>query len=301
MHPVQSFSTTASGWVVLVHGGAGLRSPDPAAAEAGCRAAADAAAELLERGGAALDAVQCAVERLEADPQFNAGTGGSLTESGELELDASLMDGQSARFGAVCALPPFEHPIAIARAVLEEGRHVLYAAQGAAEFALQRGFEPAAPGRMITEAARRRLERARRSGSPGGMTGTVGAVALCARGTLAAATSTGGTSGKRRGRVGDSPIPGAGTFASELGAASATGHGEGILRVGLTREVLERLRAGHSAEQAVSRAVAEMRSKVGSLGGVILVTADHKLAWARSTEAMTWAAAWQGGGSAAGS
>ncbi|MBX3251780.1 MAG: isoaspartyl peptidase/L-asparaginase, partial [Myxococcales bacterium] len=257
--------------VLVVHGGAGRVDPSVRAAHvAGCERAAAAGFEVLRGGGSALDAVQRAVQVLEDDPLYNAGTGGSLTRAGTLELDAALMDGASLRAGAVCALPPFPSPIAIARRVLEDGQHVLLAAEGAAAFAREQGF--ATSDAMITDKARERLERWRAGQvGEGWAGGTVGAVACDGRGHVAAATSTGGTVGKRPGRVGDSPILGAGTWADdETGACSATGVGEAILRVGLARVACEG--AATDAQAAVERALARLEARVGGEAGLILVT-----------------------------
>lgn len=292
-----SWGMATSGFCLLVHGGAGRRPADErVAGRAGCARAAKRAAEVLVAGGSALDAVQLAVELLEDDPSFNAGTGGALTEDGTLELDASIMSGMDLLAGAVCSLPPFQHPIAIARAVLEERRHVLYAGAGAAAFAQRAGFVPAAPDSMITAGARAQLERwleARANASGGG---TVGAVARDRQGRLAAATSTGGIVGKRPGRVGDSPVIGAGTYADDRsGAASATGVGEGILRIGLCGRIVASMGRGESAEAATAEAIATLAERIGVDAGVIALHTDGRLGWARSTESMAWAAVWNGG------
>jgi beta-aspartyl-peptidase (threonine type) len=286
---------------VIVHGGAGEVPDDRVARHvAGCRAAAEAAAEILKRSGSALDAVQVAVCMLEDDPVFNAGTGACLTSEGSIELDAAIMDGTELRFGGVCALGPFEHPIAIARAVLDEGQHVLYAAAGAEAFARAHGFSPVALEKLVTEAAREKLASALEAGIPSSWAGgTVGAVARDRRGAVAAATSTGGMSGKRPGRIGDSAIPGAGTYADDrTGAASATGHGEGILRVTLTAQVAHALGAGLSAEAAGSAAISSLLERTGSTGGVIVVDCAGRLGFARTTRTMSWAAVWDGGADA---
>lgn len=290
-----SFAWAAEGgaWALLVHGGAGnTLGTDAPGHVAGVTRAAAAGAEVLREGGSALDAVGRAVVLLEDDPVFNAGTGACLDEDGLITLDASIMEGASLRAGAVCALPPFRNPIAIARAVLEDGRHVMYAGEGAARFAVARGFEATTSEAMTTAAARAQWESARRAAAPSGVQGTVGAVAIDVRGHVAAATSTGGTAGKRAGRVGDSPVLGAGTYADdEAGAASATGGGEGILRVGLTRGVVEALRRGAPPEQASREGIARLRSRVAGNGGLIVVDRAGRLAWARGTPSMAWAAA----------
>jgi beta-aspartyl-peptidase (threonine type) len=296
---VYSWSAAISGWAVLIHGGAGRVPAERREAHAaGCRAAAERAAELLGAGGSALDAAQCAVEVLEGDPSFNAGTGGSLTCEAQLEFDAAVMDGSDLSAGAVCSLPPFEHPVAVARAVLAEGLHVMYAGEGAARFAQRAGFVPADATAMITEAARERLRRARDAGKAQTWAGdTVGAVTVDAQGNLAAATSTGGSVGKHPGRVGDSPLIGVGTYAdNEAGAASATGEGEAIMRVALCSRALSLVRAGGDPESAVCRSIAEMKQRVAGTGGLIPLAPDGRMALARNTETMSWAAQWRDGG-----
>jgi beta-aspartyl-peptidase (threonine type) len=281
---------------VIVHGGAGRAdASDLDARRAACAAAAQAAAELLERGGSALDAVQRAVEILEDAPELNAGTGGALTEDGTLELDAAIMEGSGLRAGAVCALPPFQHPIAIARSVLEEGRHVLLAAEGARAFALSHGHTPAHAHAMITARAQRDLAEVLEKRAAPAQTGTVGAVARDTHGQLAAATSTGGITGQRRGRIGDSPILGAGTYADDTrGAISCTGEGEGFMRMTMASRVLAYMQAGEPPDRAAARALAELEAKLGKIGGMILVAPSGELAWARSTAQMPCAWAWNG-------
>jgi beta-aspartyl-peptidase (threonine type) len=280
--------------VVVVHGGAGDVPADrqPWHVE-GVKRAATVGSAVLEAGGSALDAVQRAVETLEDDPLFNAGTGACLTEAGTIELDACIMEGTALRAGAVTVLPPFLHPVAVARAVLEEGRHVLYAGEGAAAFARAHGFSPATLERMRTPQAeeRLRLTLAGRAG-PGWAGGTVGAVAIDARGHVAAATSTGGTVGKRPGRVGDTPLVGCGTYADDdAGACSATGIGETIMRATLARAAVDLLRAGVPAAEAARAAIATFERRVGGSGGIILVGRDGSVGVAHNTETMTFAIA----------
>ncbi len=302
-----SWTADGGAWAVLVHGGAGEVAASHVAPHMdGCRAAALAAAEVLRRGGSALDAVERAVLLLEDNPCFNAGTGACLNAEGLLQLDAAIMEGSQLRAGGVCALPPFTHPIAIARAVLEDGRHVLYAEDGARRFALEHGFTPASAEAMTTPFARERWAAARAkaggdeddanevptANGAGSTAGTVGAVARDARGTVAAATSTGGQVNKRVGRVGDSPILGAGTYADdEAGACSATGHGEAALRVCLAKGAIELLRSRAHPEKAARAAIRSMGSRVGGSGGVILVDTFGRLGLAYNTKSMVWAAA----------
>jgi L-asparaginase / beta-aspartyl-peptidase len=291
-----SWGAAASGFCVLVHGGAGARAPGELGGDRqGCRAAADAGAAILRAGGSSLDAVQRAVEILEDDPRFNAATGGALTVNGRLELDAAIMDGRELRAGAVCCLPPYRHPIAIARAVLEQGRHLLYAGTGADAFARRCGFLPVLDDSMITVGAREEWQRAATRAAANESGGTVGAVARDRHGHVAAATSTGGIAGKQHGRVGDSPIVGAGTYADDLaGAASATGYGEGILRMAVGARAMHALLAGQSPQAAASAVMAQLGARIGTEAGLILVARDGRLGWARSSPNMPWAAVWDG-------
>jgi beta-aspartyl-peptidase (threonine type) len=289
-----SWGHAEGAWSILVHGGAGEVDPARIPAHvAGCRRAADAGAEVLRAGGSALDAVQRAVTALEDDPSFNAGTGACLNADGEIELDASIMEGASLRAGAVCALPPFKNPIGIARAVLEDGRHVLYADRGAERFALQHGFVRAASAEMTTERARATFEKARaKQATEGWAGGTVGAVARDSSGHVAAATSTGGRVNKAVGRVGDSPILGAGNYADdEGGACSNTGDGEAVMRVCLAKAAIDWLRAGQDPHEAARAAIELLGRRAKGAGGIILVDCHGRLGLARNTHTMTWAAA----------
>jgi beta-aspartyl-peptidase (threonine type) len=268
---------------ILVHGGAGAAHPDDdaAASAAGCLAAAKAGHAILLAGGSALDAVEAAVRVLEDDPTTNAGTGAVLNDAGEVELDASIMDGDSLAAGAVAGVRTVKNPVSLARAVMEHTRHVLLAGPGADAFARSRGIPAIEPSSLVTPRARRRWE-ARRQDTHG----TVGAVARDAKGRLAAATSTGGTNGKLPGRVGDSPLIGCGTCAdSRLGAASATGLGETIIRLTLTRRLLDLLDRGQAPGSALDACLAEVLRLQGE-AGLILVTPSGLLAWARTTARM---------------
>lgn len=242
---------------LLVHGGAGdwpaeLQAP----AAAGCARAADAGWAVLTAGGAALDAVQAAVVALEDDPLFNAGVGASLTAGGMVEMDASLMDGAARRGAGVAGVTTIRNPVRLARCVLDDGRHVLIAGAGAEQLGRRRGLPTLPPEALVTAAQRRRW-----SLHAGGQPGTVGCVAVDTAGHLAAATSTGGLRGKLPGRIGDSAVIGAGTYADDAaGAASATGTGEAILVAGLARAAVDGVRAGRhpaAVAAAVLRALAE--------------------------------------------
>jgi beta-aspartyl-peptidase (threonine type) len=266
---------------IVVHGGAGtLEAERVPRAQAGCHAAAARGLAVLAAGGSALDAVQAAVRVLEDEPGFNAGVGAALTRNGTVEQDAAIMDGATLRVGAVGAVPNLRQPVDLARAVLEDGEHVLLVGEAAWAFARERGIAPARPEELITERALRKLAALRdRSG------GTVGACAIDAHGHVAAATSTGGMTGKRPGRVGDTPLPGCGTYADDRGgAASATGTGELIIRVTLTRVLVDHLRAGRPAPEAARLAIAELVERVGGDAGVICVDGSGGIGIARSSE-----------------
>ncbi len=280
--------------VVVVHGGAGDVDEErrPAHVEGAKRAAAEGLAVLIA-GGSALEAAARAVEVMEDDPLFNAGTGGCLTRDGTLELDASVMEGTARRAGAVTVLPPFLNPVRIALEVMREGKHVLYAAEGAAAFARERGFEPVDPERMITARSRERLRKHLEGQvGEGWAGGTVGAVACDADGRVAAATSTGGTVGKRSGRVGDTPILGAGTYADDAGGAcSATGIGETIMRACLARAAVDLMAAGMPADEAARRAVAVFAERFAGSGGIVVVDRLGRPGMAWNTRTMTHAVA----------
>ncbi len=286
-------------YCVLVHGGAGaIDDADIPEHVAGCEEAAARALAVLAAGGSALDAVELAVSVLEDNPRFNAGTGGSLNEDGDLELDASIMSSDG-RAGAVACLPPFAHPISIARRVLESGEHVLFVSEGAARFARAEGFAPSTGDAMITERARARLVRAQGDGvrtsrraleSDGNLDAdgnTVGAVAFDTHGAFAAATSTGGTTNKRKGRVGDSPILGAGNYAGTLGAASATGDGEAFMRHLATKTVLDRIDRT-PLDHTLAEVLVELETQYRGYGGLIALGKTAG-AIARTTPTMPWA------------
>jgi beta-aspartyl-peptidase (threonine type) len=257
---------------IIVHGGAGdVASDRHDRLRAGVRAGAEAGHAILEAGGSALDAVVAAVRVLEDDPEFNAGTGSALTRDATIETDASVMDGRDQRVGAVAAVPDLGCAITLARAVLDAGEHAILAGPAAWRFAAEVGIAPAAPGSLITERARQRLAAWLGSSSAPSSGGTVGAVARDRDGRFAAATSTGGIVGKRAGRVGDSPIAGAGTWADRDVAVSTTGDGEAILRVALARGVATRCAAGMTLRDAAHEALAELARITGGSAGLIAI------------------------------
>jgi beta-aspartyl-peptidase (threonine type) len=274
---------------IAVHGGAGALSPadltpdNERAYRHGLEQALRAGFEVLSKGGASLDAVVAAVQVLEDDPLFNAGRGAVLNAGGVAELDASLMDGRDLRAGAVAGLRHVRSPIALARRVMDHSPHVMLAGPGAEEFALEQGMAPVANSHFVTERRRRELERFLQGVAASGdesLMGTVGAVALDADGNLAAATSTGGTTGKRWGRVGDSPLIGAGTYAAnDCCAVSATGHGEYFIRAAVAHEIASLMRyRGLGVVEAADEVVMGQLVKLGGSGGVIAVGRDGRIA-----------------------
>ncbi len=240
-------------WSLAIHGGAGTITPENLTPElreqyeAALQEALDAGSAVLKDGGSAMDAVKAAIVPLEDNPLFNAGRGAVFTWEGENELDASIMDGRDRSAGAVTGVKSIKNPILLADAVRTESRHVFLSGAGAEEFAAAHSLETAPPEWFATEKRREALERMKaRELSALDVDhkfGTVGAVALDLNGNLAAGTSTGGMTGKRWGRIGDSPMIGAGTYADDRSCAvSATGWGEYFIRVGVAQEICTRLR-----------------------------------------------------------
>jgi beta-aspartyl-peptidase (threonine type) len=266
---------------IIVHGGAGMwPSPLLPGATAGCLAAARIGWAFVADGGSALDAAVAAVIALEDDPRFNAGRGSMLTENGTVEMDASAMDGAALAAGACAAVQGIRNPIALARAILADGNTVLLVGAGAERFADQHGIARCPPEALITDAQRARWQQ-RRTGDPGG--NTVGAVAIDRAGHVAAATSTGGLFNKRAGRVGDSALIGAGTYADDTaGAASATGIGEAIMRVALAKTAVDLLRDGRHPMHATRAAVHDLARRTAAAGGIILVDALGRIGYAQT-------------------
>ncbi|MBP1687212.1 MAG: peptidase asparaginase 2, partial [Deltaproteobacteria bacterium] len=227
---------------LIMHGGAGTARTDMRAAQAhGSRSALRAGWQVLRDGGTAQDAVCATVAALEDDPHFNAGLGSCLNTDGTVEMDATVMEGTSLRAGAVAVVRTVRNPVRLARAIMEEGRCVMLAGAHADAFARAHGVDTCVPEELVTTEQRQRWQQ--RAGGLSG--GTVGAAAVDRHGRVASATSTGGLFYKPPGRVGDSAIIGAGTYADDTcGAASATGDGEAIIRVALASSVVAALREG---------------------------------------------------------
>lgn len=284
---------------LALHGGAGtlpraeMSDAQEALYRAGLARALAAGYCVLEEGGTSVDAVTAAVVELENDPLFNAGRGSVFTLDGHNELDASIMEGRGLRAGAVCGLEHVKNPIALARAVMEKSEHVLLAGSGAEEFALDQGFELVPRSYFHTPERWRQLQRIRGGDatlSPLTIShvGTVGAVALDTYGTLAAGTSTGGMTGKRFGRIGDSPIIGAGTYADDRSCAvSATGHGEIFIRAAVAHDISARMRhGGRDLVSAVREVVHGELLALEGKGGVVAVDRDGRISMEFNSEGM---------------
>ncbi len=281
----------------MIHGGAGAMRPgslpheEERAALAGLRAALAAGGAILGADGGALDAVEAAVKVLEDDPAFNAGRGSVYTWDGAIECDAAIMDGHDRRAGAVAGVTATRHPVSLARAVMAESPHVLLSGAGADAFSREHGLEQAPPDWFATPERRRQLDEIKaRPDLPfdsGMKYGTVGAVAVDAAGHLAAATSTGGLTAKRWGRIGDSPLIGAGTYADDRAAAiSCTGSGEHFIRLGLAHEFCARLRLTGAGLDAIADDLIADLGDLGGKGGFIAVTPDGRARWAFNTPGM---------------
>jgi beta-aspartyl-peptidase (threonine type) len=291
---------------IAIHGGAGAIPADLFGKDQGARYRAslatvlDASFAILERGGSSLDAVTAAVRALEDDPLFNAGHGAALTREGWAELDAAVMDGKDQRAGAVASVRHVKNPIELARRVMEKSRHVLLVSAGAEEFALEEGIPLVANLYFRTDERKQQLTSEQRGlrvsdlmpagavGAPAGSMGTVGAVAFDKHGNLAAATSTGGMTNKRQGRVGDSPIIGAGTYAKNgVCAISATGHGEYFIRAVAAYHIASSVEyRGMSLAAAVRELIHTRIPALGGSGGIIAVGPQGEIVMDFNTEGM---------------
>jgi beta-aspartyl-peptidase (threonine type) len=304
------------GMAIIVHGGAGtIPEERHAAAREGCRVAALAGWQALREGGSALDAVQAAIMALENNPAYNAGTGAVLTADGHAQLDAGIMDGESLHAGAIAGVERIKNPIALARGVLESP-HVLLIGAGAEQFATEAGMPLCNPRELITPAQWERWQRGYSAGDDvnlatvdvgsssasypglpdehvhddGHKHGTVGAVAVDARGRVAAGASTGGIAAKHPGRVGDTPLVGCGYYAENpLGGASSTGHGEDFIRLLLAKRAVDLLGTGAGAQSAADTAIQMLGERVGGHGGLILLDVHGQVGLARNTDAMAYA------------
>lgn len=323
----QARDSNAHQWAIVLHGGAGvierktMKPETEAAYRASLTKATKAGADVLDRGGSSLDAVEAAIKILEDDPLFNAGRGADFAADGKNELDAAIMDGATLKAGAVGDVTRTRHPISLARAVMEKSPHVFLVGQGADEFSKYAGLEQVDPSFFFTERRWQALVKEltkeglpippRPAGAPTAPAqpvseiepadahkfGTVGVVALDRAGNLAAGTSTGGTNAKRWGRVGDSPIIGAGTYASNQSCAvSATGTGEYFIRLTVARTVCalveyKGMKLQDAADQVIQKELTGLRGD----GGVIAIAPDGEMAWSFNTPGMYRAKLAEGG------
>ena len=262
-------------WALIVHGGAKeMRPGEEHANREGILAAANVGSEVLRRGGSAVDAVEAAIRTLEDLPIFNAGRGSAANNIGEVEMCAGLMDGSDLSTGAVAAIRQVRNPIAVARRLMAE-KEMLLAGEGALLFARENGFPTATDEELLAEEEKELAEH-----------DTVGAVAMDQGGNLAAGTSTGGLEGQKKGRVGDSPLPGSGLYAdNHVGAVSFSGDGESIARLALSARVMASLEDGQQIEQAIAKALTKLPGVGGADGdgGGIGIAKDGTIGWAHNS------------------
>lgn len=308
-------------WSIVIHGGAGIieRSQMDPKTEAAYRdalaKALEAGSKVLREGGTSLDAIEAAIHLMEDDPLFNAGRGAVFTADGKNELDAAIMDGATLKAGSVAGVATVRHPISLARAVMDRSKHVMLIGKGAEAFAAEQKLELVDPSFFFTERRWKGLVTEltkqglpippRPAGAPAPTAdaeraplderkfGTVGVVAYDKNGNLAAGTSTGGTTAKRWGRVGDAPIIGAGTYASNQSCAvSATGTGEYFIRLTVAREIcaLDQYE-GMSLQEAADEVIQKRLTALGGDGGIIAVGRKGEIAWSYNTSGMYRASA----------
>lgn len=314
-------------WAIVVHGGAGVidrgsMSPQTEAAyRAGMKEAIEAGAKVLDKGGSSLDAIEATIHILEDNPLFNAGRGAVFAADGRNELDSAIMDGVTMKAGAVTGVTRTRHPISLARAVMEKSKWVMLSGDGADAFAAHVGLEQVPPSFFFTERRWQSLVRElkreglpippRPAGAPPAPAkpvaeieppeahkfGTVGVVALDKNGNIAAGTSTGGLTAKRWGRIGDSPIIGAGTYASNQSCAvSATGTGEYFIRLTVARTICALVQyKGMKLQAAADEVIHHQLQDLHGDGGVIALTPDGQMAWSFNTSGMYRARIAEGG------
>lgn len=288
--------------ILGIHGGLGYDKKDVTeeylkTVRTGLEAALRAGEKKLKGGGTSLDAVEAAIRVMEDDPNFNAGKGAVFTHEGRNELDASIMEGKDKRAGAVAGVTIVKNPISAARAVMEQSKHVMFTGRGAEVFATQQGLEIVDPAYFWTEARWKAIQdiwkrekEAKRSeaGKNSEYFGTVGAVARDRQGNLAAGTSTGGMTNKRHGRIGDSPIIGAGTYAdNEAAAISCTGHGEYFIRYAVTHEIVAQMKYKQvSLQEAAEDVINRQLKEAGGEGGCVALDKEGRFVTAFNSEGL---------------
>jgi len=284
--------------VLAVHGGAWTIPEEAAeACRRGCARALDRGWAVLERGGSAIEACEAAIIELEDDPVFDAGIGSHLNRDGRVQCDAILMDGQTLKAGAIAGVERLRNPVRVARLVLERSEHMMLAGPGAEQFAVEMGVPLCNPSELVIAREvelwyknKHQTDVARGHFTGDAQLGTVGAVALDARGHFAAGTSTGGTACKYPGRVGDSSLIGCGCYAdNHSGAVSATGYGEAIMKVVMAKAASDLLAGGLGAQAAAEKAVALLAARTDGKGGLILLDPAGGVGAAFSTPHMAYA------------
>lgn len=291
---IQTTHAQDPGYVLVIHGGAGNITPERITPEKKglyeqkLKEALAAGEIILASGGTAMEAVIAAVQLMEECPLFNAGKGAVFNAEGKNELDASIMDGKTLKAGAVAGVTTIKSPVAAARRVMDSSAHVLLAGRGAEEFARVQGLEIVEPDYFYTEESWQEFQKVKARLEKEGRKGTVGAVALDEQGNLAAATSTGGMVNKKYGRIGDSPLIGAGTYANNQSCAvSCTGHGEFFIRNSVAYDVSARmLYLGETVEKASGFIVNEKLKLQGASGGLIALDKDGNIAMPFNTSGM---------------
>jgi len=286
----------AAKYALVIHGGAGVMDQKEMTPEIQARylnvlnRALSVGDSVLSHGGTSMDAVEKAIVIMEDSPLFNAGKGAVFTHDGLVELDASVMEGQTLKAGAIAAVRDIKNPIKVARAVMEKSEHVLLNGSGASQFAKEQGFAPVDNSYFYTEKRRQSLQellKQERKSTTNDKHGTVGCVALDSYGNIAAGTSTGGMTNKKYGRIGDSPIIGAGTYANnETGGFSCTGHGEYYIRLGFSRDISALMEYKKLSVQEACREEVGKLTKLGGTGGVIGLDKNGNIAMEFNTEGM---------------
>lgn len=287
---------SAGNYALVIHGGAGVMDQKSMTPEIQAEyvkvlnRVLQVGDSVLSHGGTCLDAVEKAIVIMEDSPLFNAGKGAVFTHDGLIELDASVMDGKSLKAGAIAAVRDIKNPIKVARAVMEKSEHVMLNGNGASQFAKEQGFEPVDNSYFYTEKRRKQLDELLKKEREAGVNdkhGTVGCVALDKYGNIAAGTSTGGMTNKKYGRIGDSPIIGAGTYANnETGGFSCTGHGEYYIRLGFSRDISALIEYKGLSVQEACKAEVEKLTKLGGTGGVIGLDRKGNIAMEFNTSGM---------------
>ncbi|OPY31760.1 MAG: isoaspartyl peptidase [Methanomassiliicoccales archaeon PtaU1.Bin124] len=282
---------------LIVHGGA-WDIPDDLVEEhrKGMNTALDCGYEVLLTGGTSLDAVQAAVEAMEAECIFDAGCGSFLNEQGEVEMDAAIMEGSSLRLGSVASIRNVKHPVKVARHVMERTPHCLLVGQGATDFARSIGETMVPSHELVSSRELQRWKENRKNGRKDAKeafagngqrpSDTVGAVALDEEGVISVATSTGGIPGKMAGRVGDSPLVGSGIYADNFAGVASTGYGESIMKVCLARRVCESVEEGMGVDEAAVKGISYLQDRVDGNGGVIVLDRKGNMSWRFNTPRM---------------